>query len=262
MKNLSTKRKLLVSALIVLTVGMISLYGQTEGEAGPDFEVNLLGGGTFKLSDQQGKVVFVFLFGNTCPSCKAVGPTVESSIYQEFKDNDAFSAIGLDVWDSSSSESSVTGFKNATGISFPLAIKAGSVATGYTTTYDRLMVIDQNGILVHKGIIAASNDVNNAIDAINQSLTAVGIWDAVQETSPLKVYPVPATDVVHFEAEEAIQGIMLYDVAGKQVLEQLYGSGNTTNSRTVSLGSLQKGLYFYTIQVEGSRVSGKLLIQR
>jgi peroxiredoxin len=262
MKNLRLKRGLVIVTMIIFSMGMNNLSAQNEGEPGPDFEVDLLDGGTFKLSDQLGDVVFIFLFGNTCGPCKAIGPSIEESIYQEYKSNANFTAIGLDVWDHSSDVNSVTGFKNATGITFPLALQAGSVETAYGSIHSRLLVIDQEGILVHKGLVAASNDLNNAIEAINQSLSVVGIGDLVSNDSQLKVFPVPATDVVHFEAEKAIQEIMLYDVAGKQVLEQSYGSGDTPNSRTISLGSLQKGLYVYTIQMEGSRVSGKLLIQR
>lgn len=76
MKN---KSWIILTALVIF-LGTGKTFAQNEGEAGPDFQVNTLGGGSFKLSDNQGKVVFVFLFGNTCPPCKAVGPTVESNI--------------------------------------------------------------------------------------------------------------------------------------------------------------------------------------
>ncbi len=79
--------------MVLVMAATIDIYGQQEGNAAPDFEVNLEGGGTFKLSDQQGKVVFVFLFGNTCPSCRAVGPDVESSIYQKFMGDSSFTAL-------------------------------------------------------------------------------------------------------------------------------------------------------------------------
>jgi peroxiredoxin len=262
MKNLIKKKSAFIVAMVVLSLGIANLSAQTVGEPGPDFEVDLLDGGTFKLSDQRGNVVFIFLFGNTCGPCRAVGPSVEASIYQEYKSNSNFTAIGLDTWDGSSDVNSVTGFKNVTGITFPLALKAGSVAAAYGSIHSRLLVIDKDGILVHKGLIAASNDINNAIDAINQSLIVVGILDTESEASPVNVYPIPASDVVHFEAEKTIQGIILYDAAGRKVLENSYVSGIALNSRTVSLESLQKGLYFYSVHMEGSRVSGKLLIQR
>jgi len=149
------------------------LPGQDVGNPGPDFTVSLQGGGTYNLADQAGKVVFVYLFGNTCPFCIGSGPSIESTIYQAFKGNSDFTAIGLDTWNSSSNESSVSSFRNKTGITFPLAIKAGSVASDYETTYDRIMVIDKHGKLFHKGIVAAGNDINNAVTAITQSLAEI-----------------------------------------------------------------------------------------
>ena len=170
MKNLLT----IVTALLV--AGTMPLFGQKEGDPAPDFMVELQGGGTFKLSAHEGKVVFVFLFGNTCPSCVSAGADVETSIYQVFKEDTAnFTAIGLDTWDTSSNETSVSGFKKKTGISFPLGLKAGDIAANYENTYDRLMVIDRQGILIHKGALVARNDIDNAVEAINLSLTVTGL---------------------------------------------------------------------------------------
>ena len=249
-------------AAIVISLGMTPSYGQTVGEVGPGFEVNLLGGGTFKLAENKGKVVFVFFFGNTCPSCKAVGPTVESSIYQKFKDDPDFVAIGLDTWDSSSGESSVTGFKNSTGISFPLAIKAGSVASAYKTTYDRFMVIDQGGVLVHKGSLGASNDVNNTIAVLEQSLMVAGLSGLSAAEAGVRVYPLPAGNEVHFDSNEPITQIRIYDAAGKLVLDESGLSGASVLTRTIPVSTLKKGLYFYSLQRADGFVSGKLIIQR
>ena len=121
--------------MILMIAGTGQLNAQAQGDPAPDFEVDLLepDSATFKLSDQEGKVVLVFLFGNTCPSCLSAGSDVETSIYQVFKDNTNFTAIGIDTWDTSSNKSSVTEFKNTTGISFPLALKGGSIAATYQT---------------------------------------------------------------------------------------------------------------------------------
>ncbi len=256
------KRKLMVVGVTLFFAGMINLQGQVVGEAAPDFEVGLLGSGTFKLSEQAGKVVFVFLFGNGCPPCKAVAPSIEANIYQQFKDNPAFKAIGLDTWNSSSSETSVTGFKGMTGVTFPLALMAGSVASVYGTTYDRMMVIDQNGILVFKGTSGAKNDLENVVAAIHQSLAVTGLENVDTDRSTVRVFPMPATDVVYFESEESIRELRMYDVSGKLVMEESYGPGTGTYQRTVSLENLGKGLYFYTLKTEGSTRSGKLLIQQ
>ena len=262
MKNLLKNKGWILIAAFVMFLGVSHSYAQTVGEAGPDFQVNTLGGGSFQLSDNQGKVVFVFLFGNTCPPCKAVGPTVESDIQQVYMGNPDFVAIGLDTWDSSSGESSVAGFQKSTGITFPLAIKAGSVAAAYTTTFDRLMVIDRDGILVHKGTVGASNDINNAKAAIEESLMVAGISGLTASEAGVRVYPVPANDEVHFESDEPIKQIRIYDGAGRLVLNEFDLSGFAGGSRTLPVSTLKRGLYFYQLQRADGLVSGKLLIQR
>lgn len=156
----------------------------------------------------------------------------------------------------------MSGFRNSTGITFPLAIKAGFVAADYATTYDRLMVIDQEGILVHKGKVVAANDINNAIEAIDQSLTVTGLV-SVSGGPQLNVYPNPVADVLHINAEgESISGMELFDVTGKKVLDKLFTGQLENSSLEVSLQHLEKGLYFYSIRTEGTPATGKLLIQR
>lgn len=252
----------LILSAFVIFMGKATAYGQKVGEPGPDFEVNTLGGGAFKLSEQRGKVVFVFLFGNTCPSCKAIGPTVETSIHQEFNDNPDFVAIGLDTWDSSSGESSVTGFRNSTGITFPLAIKAGSVAKAYGTTYDRFMVIDRDGVLAHKGAVGAKNDVNTTKAVIEQSLMAATSTNRSAAEAGVRLFPMPASDELHIQSSEAISGVRIYDALGKLVLVENDLPGQGLFKRSLNVSTLERGLYFYRLQRKDGLVTGKLLIQR
>lgn len=253
------------SIIMLLTMaGMVGLHAQEIGNAAPDFEVNLLGGGTFKLSQHRGQVVLVFLFGNRCPPCIAAGPKIESLLYQEYMNTSNFAAIGVDTWNSSSNATSVAGFQNLTGISFPLAIKAGSVAVDYGTTYDRLMIIDQEGILVHKGRVTATNDVNNAIEAINMSLavTNVGIAGDGPEVG---IFPNPVSDEMRIDAgDKTVAGIEIYDVSGKRVHEASFSGHDPFSPVSLSLSGLEQGIYFYKIALKGEKYlsTGKLLIQR
>ncbi len=250
-------------ATYFLIAGTGQLYAQTVGESAPDFEVVQLepDSTTFKLSDQEGKVVLVFLFGNTCPSCVSAGSDVETSIYQVFKDNTNFSAIGIDTWDTSSNESSVTNFKNTTGISFPLALKGGDVAATYQTTYDRLMVIDGEGILVHKGILVARNDLDNTVEAINLSLSVTGV-DLDAASPQVHVYPNPVSNVLHVAAGGSISGISVYDILGKRVFDVIYSGQSDPSSVGIPLQHLEQGIYFYSIQSDGQLDTGKFIIQR
>ncbi|NJK85193.1 MAG: TlpA family protein disulfide reductase [Bacteroidales bacterium] len=113
--------------------------GQNVGEPAPDFTLNVLNGGQFKLSDQKGKVVFIFVFGYNCPHCKANGPNTQTGIYEMFMDNSSFVAIGVDTWNGNSS--GVESFKATTGITYPLGLNASSIESLYSTTYDRILVV-------------------------------------------------------------------------------------------------------------------------
>ncbi len=243
-------------------MGAGPLFAQQQGNPAPDFEVGLVEGDTFRLSSMEGKVVLVFFFGNTCPSCISAGPNIDASIYQVFKENDAFSAIGIDTWDASSNESTVTAFKNSTGITFPLGLKGGNVAASYQTTYDRLMVIDREGTLVHKGVVVAANDIDNTVMAIQESLETTAIQE-VTGKRPLILYPNPARDELHVtSAEGPVSVVTLYDITGKKVLEKDYRSLPSSGQAVLSLEDLAQGIYFYSILMEGGAHSGKLLIQR
>lgn len=256
------KHKLTLTAML-LVAALVQIHAQNVGEPAPGFEVGLLGGDSFRLSDHEGKVVAIFFFGNTCPSCRAVGPDIESSINQAFqKDSASFVIVGIDTWDSSSNENSVQGFKSGTGITFPLGIKGGEVSAAFKSTYDRLLVIDKAGTLVHKGQIAASNDISNAVQAIEEGLMVTGVEDLNSETSTM-VYPNPASDLIHVNAgDEAIQGITLFDLSGKKVKETNLNSGQAHSDMELDLSDLNPGVYFYSVRTQGLPRTGKLLIQR
>ena len=255
-------RQLILLTWVLLLAVSVPINAQKEGEAAPNFQVGLLGGDTFNLADHEGKVVMVFFFGNTCPSCRVVGPVVESEIYQKYMDDEGnLVAVGIDTWNSSSNESSVAGFREATGITFPLAIKGGDVASSYKSTYDRLLVINRAGILVHKGLVVASNDIDNAISAIEESLTVTGLDE--QNSLGASVYPNPASDVLHFSAgAELISGITLFDLTGRKVMESTSFGGQAVSEYQVDLHDFKSGVYIYSVETGGDPVTGRIVIQK
>ncbi|NNE70834.1 MAG: redoxin domain-containing protein, partial [Rhodothermales bacterium] len=146
------KTILLASTLLLGAIAVApTAEAQNVGDAAPAFSYPALGGGQISLADHSGKVVFVFLFGNTCPFCLAIGNQTESEINAVFGSNPSFQAVGLDLWTSSSTTASVTSFRNRTGITYPLGLQAGGMASLYGTTYDRLLVIGADGTIRYKG---------------------------------------------------------------------------------------------------------------
>ncbi len=123
----------------------------------PAFELKSHTGNTVKLSDFKNKVVVLFFFGNSCPSCKAAAPSVQTMIQNTFGSNASFMLLGIDQWDGNAS--SVESFRKSTGVTFPLLLMGSSTAKAYSTTYDRLVVIDKNGNIMFSGTQGAANDL-------------------------------------------------------------------------------------------------------
>ena len=137
------------------------------GEAAPNFSLSETSGNVINRSDYNGKVLVLFFFGNSCPSCKAVGPSIQSTFVNAYAGQDV-AVVGIDQWDGNAA--SVNAFKSNTGVSFPLLMKGSSTANEYSTTYDRIIVIDKNGFIRFRGTQVASNDLNAAKSVVDSYL--------------------------------------------------------------------------------------------
>jgi len=126
-------------------------------DAAPNFTLKSLDGTDVSLSSFNNKVVTLFFFGNNCPSCKAVAPSVESMLVTPFASNTNYMVLGLDQWDGNTA--SVQAFKTVTNMSFTLLLNASGVAANYKTTYDRIVVIDKAGKIAFSGKQSASSDI-------------------------------------------------------------------------------------------------------
>ncbi len=139
--------------------------GNNNANQAPDFSLKSLNDETVKLSDYKGKVVVLFFFGNSCPSCKAIAPDIQSKIANSYS-SDKVVVLGIDQWNGT--KSSVQGFKNSTGVSFTLLLNGSSVASDYSTTYDRLIVVDKEGNIQFKGTRVANSDLNSAKETVDK----------------------------------------------------------------------------------------------
>lgn len=134
----------------------------------PDFNLNSLDNGQVKLSNYSGKVVVLFFFGNTCPSCKGAAPSIETTLAKAYASNTKYAILGLDQWDGNTS--AVQSFKTSTGVTFPLLFNASPVASSYKTTYDRLVVIDKLGNIAFSGTRGAAADVDTVKAKVDELL--------------------------------------------------------------------------------------------
>ena len=78
--------------------------------------------------------------------------------------------------------------------------------------------------------------------------------DEVVLTSDMSVYPNPTSGVVYFEKQ--LQGVVVYDVAGRQVYAQ------SVAEQYIDLSVLNSGTYILTAQSEGESVVTKVVITK
>lgn len=146
--------------------------GINQGEPAPDFTYTSLNDTEVTLSDLQGKVVYIFFFGANCPHCRDNGPVTENEIYQTFKDDNNFVALGLDTWNTSAG--TVQNFKNVTGISYTLLLNARQSLVDYygnTSDYDRSVVISADGTIAYQGTQFVNKDTDTVISVIESELS-------------------------------------------------------------------------------------------
>jgi peroxiredoxin len=254
-------KKVLIVLLLVF-IGFTSLVGQEVGDKAPDFTFTSFNGEEFNLADQYGKVVFVFLVGYGCPYCIQNAPYIETEIYQKYKSNDNFVAIAIDLWDGSNS--GIENFINSSGITFPILVNGSSLKETYDTSYDKLLVIDAEGIIRLKtsdNEYAKSEEADNALAIIDGLLTLSSLKKDRNYDPKLALFPNPANDFLMVNGDmlkNANARIFVLNSIGKVV----YNEAIVTVSENIKLdiNKLPSGVYFVQI-VSGNEVVSKKFIK-
>lgn len=260
MKNIFT---LLFAAFIFVNMGT----AQNVGQAAPNFTLEDLSNTNYKLSDNRGKVILVFMVGYNCSQCLASAPTVKSKLIDEFSDNNKFQAIVIDVWDGS--KSAVQSFKNSTNLDAIFLQQGSTVASSWSTTKDRLFVIDTDGKMVFKGTSAARSDADAVKTALKNALsnltTAVNNLDELDGFSLGQNYPNPVQNSTRIKfaiGKASNVTLSVFDITGKKVLvpvRQFYSVGIYEVS--IQQDQLKKGIYFYRIETENFTSTKKMIFQ-
>jgi len=261
------RKSLLAATFLAVTLVSFNGMSQTQGNIAPDFTLNSLSGGSFKLSESKGKVVLIFLLGNTCSFCISASPTIQSELINTFSSNPNFLAIGIDTWDGSSTL--VNSFKQKTGLSVNYLLMGSQVAATYQTTWDRLMVIDQSGILKHKGTTGAINDIS-ATKTLLQTLlkdqtTAITPEIDRTENQLIQNFPNPvneATTISFVLKTKAPVNISLFNISGKKIKEMVNDDlTEGVHSLELKKGTIPSGVYFYKMVSGNFTQTRKIIFQ-
>ena len=258
--------KKLISLTSAIAISVACLLGQDVGDDAPEFSYQSLTGDTVNLSDYNGKVVFLFLFGNGCSNCKLIGNDTETKVQEVYGDRDDFQALGLDTWNSSSSVTTVTAFQSTTKITYPLLLKAGDMESSYSTTYDRVIVIDREGKIKHKGSTVVHNDLDNAVSVIEDlfSTTGTGDLDGAKGSPVSGVYPNPVDENASIRLtlqKEASVDMRIFNLTGQEIIslgKETLPSGN--HVREIPAGDLPAGIYMVRTFISGQVYTSKMVV--
>ncbi len=264
-KKFTTYSVLLFAFLLLPLV----TYSQNVGDVAPDFSYSTLAGSQFTLSEYRGKVVFIFVFGYACPHCLANGNNTETGIYNIYKSNPDFVAVGVDTWGGNAS--GVSSFKISTGLSYPLCLKAGAFEMLYVTTYDRIIVVDREGIIRYKStafsttavVAQAAEAIGNVLDETDTTGMMTGAGP-LAERPDLRIYPVPARD--HLIVESPTLNLQNASVTVLNSLGRIVSEGSAdtfyagSGRLNIPVSHLAAGIYFIRIRAEGRNITRKFQV--
>lgn len=111
--------------------------------------------------------------------------------------------------------------------------------------------------IMAKDLTTDCEQVLDTIMMVNVASVCTVITDDNEEVF-LKVYPVPAGDVVHFESDMEIMEVNIIDVSGRII----YTSEPYSTAFEVDLSAIPAAVYFYNITTTGNiRLSGRIVVK-
>ena len=125
----------------------IRSLGVSSGSAAPDFQLDLLNGGTLRLSELQGNVVVLNFWASWCPPCRAEMPAFQS-ISLEYEDQGVV-FVGVAVSDT---EEAAGAFMVQSGVTYPLGLDTeGEISKEYmVVTLPTTYFINRDGEVARK----------------------------------------------------------------------------------------------------------------
>jgi len=145
-------KKVLAMLLVLLLLPSAALATALPmvGEEAPDFELTLLSGETFRLSEQRGKVVLINIWATWCGPCTMEMPDIDQ-LAKDYAEE--LVVIGVNCGES---EETVARFVEENGYSYLFAADPDYYISGMlypTTAIPYTIVVDAEGVItqLHRG---------------------------------------------------------------------------------------------------------------
>lgn len=243
------------------------------GEQAPDFAHQILDeseGTRITLSDLKGQIVYIFFYGAGCPHCRTNGPVTETEIFQVFKDDSNFVALGLDTWNNPVSANQ--NFRNVTGITYPLLLNARETLVDYyggSGFYDRSVVIGADGFIKYKGSTFVDSDYEDVVEVIEAELAVLNTSSEPEDNFPVSIrldqnYPNPFNPSTNISYELTRSGevrLEVFNALGQQVATLVDGfQASGSQSISWNADAVPSGVYIYRLTTAGQVLTKKMLL--
>lgn len=247
--------------LMFTAIGVQQLSAQTSLTTALDFTATDDNGNTFNLFNtlNSGKyVVLDFMFTN-CGPCQNAAP----KFYQAFVNYGSNSPMAQITFVSINRDDNnavmhswVAAHENPTG-PYPIGISGtqGSATAGpqtFSTLYGigafpTFILIAPNKTILEQDMwpINTAADFTTYFQAHGLNPSTAGINDAA-DAAAVSIYPVPAQNEIAITTNKVIEEIMIVDVLGKTVINQVLETKD--NKAVVNVAKLNSGIYYSVIK--------------
>ncbi len=118
-----------------------------DGEAAPDFSLNLMGGGSIDSQELRGRVVMLDFWASWCPPCREEAPVL-AQVYAEYHER-GVEFVGVNLWDNAGDADL---FVQQQGHEYPNGVDdGGKIAISYGVRgIPEKFFIDREGSIVRK----------------------------------------------------------------------------------------------------------------
>jgi peroxiredoxin len=243
MKQMKIRNSFFGIALVGILMVHSAINAQGVGTIAPDFTLKDLNNNDFILSEQTGKVVFIFFFGHGCPHCHTNAENTEVEVQNYFSSRDDFVAIGIDGWDGTNNQ--VQDFKDINELSYTMLLDGSDVMGDFETSHDRLFVIDQVGVVKYISPGYATKEASvEARTVITELLENTSSVNEIS-TNNMLFYPNPVSDLLTIEnpfSSNHIARAEIIDITGRVVLTMDMDFENTLTS-AIDVSQLPVGWY-------------------
>lgn len=125
-------------------------------------------------------------------------------------------------------------------------VTLNSLEAGYDYNFSNIKIVQVTSPITQKGEIYIDNLIKRSTAGVEGVLA--------DEAAAIKIYPVPAKDVINVEAPNAINKLEIFNIRGAKV-------GETTASQ-INVEALSQGVYILKVVTEKSTTTHKVSISR